>query len=68
MFALKISLTQVTEAVAEEKYGQDRPVLSCGIGWVANGCDLVENQQRQDDEQDEVSENHLQGNLEAGTG
>ena len=68
VFGLKVPLTQITEAVAEQKYGQNRPVHLAGIGWKAKGGDLVESQQRQDDEQDEASDDHLQGNSEAEMG
>ena len=67
MFALKVPPTQVTKAVAEQKYSENGPVHLRGVGWVTEGGDLVESQQRQEDKQDEVSEDHLQRSSEAGT-
>lgn len=67
-FGLKVSLTQVTEAVAEQEDGQDRPVHLAGVGRQTEGGDLVEGQQRQEHEQDEASDDHLQSNSEEETG
>lgn len=52
VFGMKVRLTEVTEAIAEQDYSPDSPVHLGGVGRVTEGGDQVEDKRRQEDEQD----------------
>lgn len=54
-----VRLTQVGEAVVESKDSENGQVLLRGEGEAIGGEEQVEDQQRNEEEYDEVSEDHL---------